>query len=827
MAKCFCWLVFRLKLVSNLLHRRIAFLLILIVASAFPGTIFGEDANEPQFENAKSRSVPFARFGTHSVTSDRVWREVIWREHRCGNCHSNESRGVSEEELGPNLSGIIKRRPFETLKSFLRDPHSVIPGSAMPHIAWKDETEIEQVLAFLETNTTPIYLPIPRSKDGDPQASSFERGKQLFQSIGCIACHGVNPLETKTVQVAEVNPPMELETEVRPHSVTRPLAHVRKRYGHEELTSFLLNPDKSHPASKMPRFQLEVLEAADLAHYLLGSRIALGSSAINQVQRRLENSNGELLSAQAKTGRRLFIERGCVQCHAGLVEQTEELDVVSRFKSESELDWSKWNTAHGSNESSTRIDLAEDELRILSTPTSQSDNLQSNSRDRLSIEILSLNCLACHSRKFADDLVVGGVPDDLYSHFRNERDIDLGDEGKLPPSLTLVGAKWKTEPLGRVVELGTKLRPHMFARMPGFGVAKGKRLSELFTEVDLAEIPDSTDLRKVLQSGDSAAGRVLLNTGCVQCHAFRGKQATGVLGIDLANCDERLREEWFQKHLLNPAAVRQRTRMPNFFQNGISASPDILGGDIDSQIAAMWTFLNDRTNKLLPEKIANDLELGFEIIPDNEPVILRTFMDVIGERAIAVGNPSKSHFAFDAERCGTRLFWKGRFIDAHGTWYDRFAPPARPLSSDSFELPKTSGLAIVNGASILPNSQKRFLGYRLDDSGNPEFEYSLNGHLFNEKILCGEAGWVVEVRGKVKANSPTFKFLIAPLDLDSTAEPQFSFPDFKVDILAGSPELTELKVANEQVNRYLAVAPAQSTEELLWKINLTLNKAKE
>ena len=122
--------------------------------------------------------------------------------------------------------------------------------------------------------------------------------------------------------------------------------------------------------------------------------------------------------------------------------------------------------------------------------------------------------------------------------------------------------------------------------------------------------------------------------------------------------------------------------------------------------------------------------------------MLRTFVATAGTHAIAVGFPQKSHFAFDAQTCRLAELWKGKFLNAHGTWFDRFTPPAVPLGKNQVVLPARGFVSAAQEtpAALPSNGQdpKRpnveFRGYRLDRQGVPTFLYALNGLQVEDRI---------------------------------------------------------------------------------------------
>ena len=91
---------------------------------------------------------------------------------------------------------------------------------------------------------------------------------------------------------------------------------------------------------------------------------------------------------------------------------------------------------------------------------------------RVARAMAALNCYACHERDG-----VGGADASRVGHFAMTASFDMGDEGKLPPRLSGVGAKLKPPALEKVItdgELHVR-RHHMATRMPRFpkGAAAG------------------------------------------------------------------------------------------------------------------------------------------------------------------------------------------------------------------------------------------------------------------------------------------------------------------------------------------------------------------
>ena len=83
------------------------------------------------------------------------------------------------------------------------------------------------------------------------------------------------------------------------------------------------------------------------------------------------------------------------------------------------------------------------------------------------------------------------------------------------------------------------------------------------------------------------------------------------------------------------------------------------------------------------------------LVPTDEAIIYRNFIQGAGNRAIAVGFPEKLNLAFDANELRLALIWKGGFIDAARHWTDRGAGAEGPLGDDILQLPPGPGFAVL------------------------------------------------------------------------------------------------------------------------------------
>lgn len=680
------------------------------------------DAAEPPFVSG------FARFVAHKEVSRETGGRLLLTELSCTACHQTE-RNDLQPKGGPNLNGVGTRTGFDWLQRYLADPHKVKPGSTMPDLlSGLDASEKEQTIASLAAFLSTLTETYPEVKGSGAKPVPFQfwtkgnsaQGERLYHTVGCVACH--DPDSNYETAAYAPSPADQMLAQLDPEEIeelglarmARPVKSVPHgdlsgKYTPEALTFFLLDPSKSRPAGRMPDFQLTPVEAADLAAYL-----------ISQHPKEKTTSASVPDPALVDKGRTLFVEIGCVNCHAvkGLKPQNSATS-LAKLSFESQKRCSSGDNGR----------LPDYELNDLQQESLQTAVASLSQEHTLDFTLLQLNCYGCHER---DER--GGVGWSRKAYFETVGHVDLGDEGRIPPPLTGVGRKLTQNWMKKVLDGTGIVRPYLTARMPKFPAKTIGTLPAEFSQIDGFE--QKTEQQVFGDTKElAAAGRQLFDTGCVKCHPIRGEALPGVIGVDLQDATSRIHPEWFQTFLLDPGAVKSWTRMPTFFPNGVSSNKEILEGDVDKQIASLWAYLKNSDKHPLPEQVLAFRARNFELVPQDKPIILRTFMEEAGTHAIAVGFPQGVHFAFDAEQVRVAEMWKGKFLDAQGTWFERFAPPADPLGEKPMRLPKGESLFLTESAGGKRSDvQATFRGYRVGKDGVPVFLSRLGPLDIEEKV---------------------------------------------------------------------------------------------
>jgi len=661
---------------------------------------------------------------------------TLYQQVGCAACHGPRDAAAKLEKDIPNmvsLGNLDDKYRYGSLAQFLANPHEVRASGRMP--ALLNPKEAEAVAAYLLQNS-------PHEKGPGSPTVSYQCYEGDWDKLPDFS-------KLQPVRKGKASG-LDLSVAPRENNVAVVFTGVWdvKKAGNYRF--FLASDDGSslkidgkvvvlndgiHPNQmREGRTRLEAgLRKVEIAVFQGGGEFELSAEVQGPEMARTDlgfllRPEGETEPAKsdatrfsprpelATKGKALFSQLGCAQCHALTGEPAKPTaKEIAKLPAEGGCLGTPTGKAHPvyglSKDQAQWIGKA---LEGLKSPNQGPDAAQKSTQ-----KLVALNCIGCHQR---GDL--GGVEAARNPLFLGTQP-EMGDEARIPPHITLVGAKLQKNWLREVLEKGTKVRPYMLTRMPRYGNRQIESLVEDLPKVDaLAAVPVpkfSESEGKVKSAAKFLVGGKAF--GCVKCHTFNGIKAEGVQGLDMVNMANRLNRDWFITYMKNPSAMRPGTRMPASWPNGKTFFENLLGGDVPQQMEAVWYYLTLRDKAPIPEGLVRG---AMPLVPEKGAIIYRNFIEGAGPRAIAVGYPEKANLAFDANLGRLALIWQGPFIDASKHWLDRGVGFQGPLGENVVAFTAVPGVAIL-GASGDPWPEKptqyRFLGYKTTPDDRPTFLY--------------------------------------------------------------------------------------------------------
>lgn len=474
--------------------------------------------------------------GLQEAVDLRTGRE-LYLGLRCGACHDESADKISSDsgKGAVNLDRLASRRRPGWLRDWLLDPSGMRQDARMPRMFHGSmaEDEVDSLLAFLVKETGPLDSGAVATDD-----PSIQKGKEQFGELLCGRCHGVKPGER------------EDETRLW-------LGAVAQKFSLVSLAQFIEEPARHYPEIRMPHFGLSAAEAMNLASFLYSE--SLPAKAVNV----------QVNDAQVEAGRAVLSRRGCLNCHAGLSREDDQSNGLGQ------LEIVQADQGCLADEANRETDvpafqLSTDERRVL-LQWVQSEHKGGTRRvPRVDSQrhTRNLRCAACH------------------------RDL----EGVT--SFEYLGGKLKTSWMHRLFrgEVDSKPRPWLSARMPAFPafaeeLALGLGHAHGYGRDEVPAGPgDDSDLAEI--------GRQLVSPingfSCVSCHGVADLKPTQVFeseGINFSYSGERLRKDYYRRWLLNPVRIDPASKMPVYFdEEGYSPLFDVLDGDTDRQLEAIWQY---------------------------------------------------------------------------------------------------------------------------------------------------------------------------------------------------------------------------------------------
>jgi mono/diheme cytochrome c family protein len=639
----------------------------------------------------------------------------------CTQCHDAGPAAVAvATREGPDLSRSAAFLGLDWMALWIRDPAAIREHADMPALLG-DAPDADEIALDLAHYVKSL------ARDHEPPEPDWsfapELGRTLYHRVGCVACHGPQASPREVFDDPQLPGEIPQPPAIR---VRRPFGMLAGKWDRASLATFLADPGVVHLDGRMPSLRLTPSEARAIADYLAfrwnGSDEKPAVTLLDE--------------ARAARGATRFGELRCDACHTleGAAEPASATALTA-------LDALAFDERRGcldpASTTTPRYSLDDASIAALAAGAAQA-RLTTGAvvpLDRLRRGLLANECGACHRKDSAFGLDPALT---AYFHALDDR-VDLGDEGRLPPDLTSVGFKLDSGFVRDILRGDAIARPYMGVRMPAFHALDHAAVAAGFAAeagiIAGTDVAQPTAFESAVADGRTLIGQNGMN--CIGCHSFKDTPPIGSPGPSIDRFASRLRYEWWRAYFPAPARFKPGTRMPSFALGNRSVNATIAGGDIHAQGDAMWSFFELGDAMPAPDGIAAEGE--FEILVGEQPVVLRAFLDVAGARAIAVGQPSGLHYAFDAEKVRLAAAWSGEFVDATGAWAGRGGTNLEGMGRVTWIASDAPPLLVGETPAQWPQDSGRshgyrFRGYVLDAAGQPTFRYDIGGTRVDERI---------------------------------------------------------------------------------------------
>lgn len=531
--------------------------------------LFWEEKDFPRQSVPATVFVSEATDATRLSQQQRRGRELFASQH-CGKCHQSESAFGADpmqemQEIAPLLVNPGDRLNETWLRAWLSEPHTLRPGTTMPQLFDAKNPESAQQVADLAAFLTSMNSGSTPTATASDEAIILAGGAH-FHKLGCAACHTGPDQKTPDLQNKRI-----------------PLHHVAAKFKPAALAAFLKSPNAYAPHRGMPDFQLSEEEIKGLSAFLTAKATA-------PLPPQAE------LKGDATRGKEVAAAHHCFYCHAGL-PTPEKLTIPSMQKIFA-ADWQAKGCVAPAEKrgAAPALHLAEnDRLALIAFAKTGTQSLGHNDKSEAAErKFHSLRCDACHS--------LDGIPALLDSTHAETQSLTAhiaGANEKLDqsrPHMTFIGEMLQTGFMQSIISGGltTKPRPWLDMRMPAYS-AHAASLSDGF-----ARLHGIDPEEKATHASDPALvaiGKDLISAdkgfGCTTCHGLEKTPPTAafeVQGLYLEHIGGRLRREWYDRWMDNPASVTPGTKMPQYAPGGESPNP-ALNGNAADQFNAIWHYL--------------------------------------------------------------------------------------------------------------------------------------------------------------------------------------------------------------------------------------------
>lgn len=473
--------------------------------------------------------------------------------------------------LGPDLTNIGTKVSRAWIYKWLKEPRTVTDSNGtvtvngyetedeprMPQFHLKEEElrALSGYLSSLRSHPVAPYRFDPRAIALEKAPDLTAQGEVRFRQMFCSTCH---PLAVTRAG----------ETKLIGGEIGPELTKVGSKVNRDWLVSWLRNPQEYLPHSTMPRYEWSDEDLFKVSAYITTNLV--DSDLLTGVP-----NLGETTPDEIKTGRSLFLAKGCASCHivAGVTPQKDfgpDLTALGG-KNVSQLEFGQSKIPR------TLIAYIQTKLTdpVSVNPAARMPQYHWNSDDLEAVTIALISMAGTPSASGMERLKVpraspefhpAGAFGEVYERYKCSACHKFnGYGGDLAPDLSYEGSRAQRAWLVDFLKNPQTLRPMLVLRMPQFNVTDKEAaiLADYMTMTLQSPLANTAGQRHIRFAPQLAAmGKQLYEVKyqCQACHTIGG--AGGYVGPNLSNAGNWLTSTWVQAWLKNPQALVPGTIEP-------------------------------------------------------------------------------------------------------------------------------------------------------------------------------------------------------------------------------------------------------------------------
>ncbi|MBC8411405.1 MAG: c-type cytochrome [Rhodobacteraceae bacterium] len=527
----------------------------------------------------------------------------------CNGCHVIQDY-QQMNKVGPNLTKLNDKVSREWVAKWIKSPKEFRHNTKMPSQFGQENQNTPEMESWNEAEIFAIssYLvPEERGANSSPDyrfIGDAENGQYLFESIGCLGCHVVEPepIDSETT----------LYEQTKQHGPN--LIGVGSKTSAEWVYNWIKDPLAYNPETLMPNLRVSDGDAKDITAYIMASKNkkfeklpdvkldekVLDGIAFTHLSKQMPESFADKklgeMSLDAKlnyVAKKSITHYGCFGCHnidgfenakPNGVELTEE-----GSKPISKLDFGLLHdiehTNHAWFEAKLRTPRIFDRGKV--SPPLEKLKMPNFDFNEIEIQAITTAILGFNGNIVEEKIKAHNNIDDMAQlggrlvkqyncqgcHLINDFGGQLGDiigaAEYSPPNLNTEGKKANPDWLLSFLKDPSIIRPNLQVKMPSFHQVTDEEWNAIikyFQQLDNEKIAYRADLVFDKNSLEFKGGEMLHELGaCNNCHFYGTtfpKQDASTWAPNLALTKERLNPDWVKEWLRDPQTIMPGTKMP-------------------------------------------------------------------------------------------------------------------------------------------------------------------------------------------------------------------------------------------------------------------------